>query len=423
MAMTAEQNASIKDMWGKIQGDPSAVFNAMDKYGIDAQALATATGQSMGQVGSYLTNNGAADGFGGYQQSHPYSQSNPSANSNYNNIADMPVNNYAQYQQKMSAASNDPTANLLYGGGSVSESDWNAQNARAQADKARGVTFGGGSSGGNGGSNLGMGGGSSGAGGYGPGGQFQNSSNSYGSVGGINPYLDQMAGSITNQMNDNWNRNLAPSIRSGAMAAGGFGGSRQGVVEANGLNDMNRSLGQNLSNMYGQAWQSGQQNSLQQQSINNGLNLGQQGLNNSYDLGMQGLSNNYDLGMRGNLLGQQSLDANINNSNFSNQLASANFGMNAYQTMMNQTQSGINAGTNMQNTPLDYQKYFSNSANGVGQGYGTSSGTNSGGTSGNPYTGMMGGAMMGSKLYDYYNQPNTMQFDNSVQGVNSRGNF
>ena len=58
-----------------------------------------------------------------------------------------------------------------------------------------------------------------------------------------NPYLDEMAQGITSQMNDNWSRNIAPGIRSGAMNVGGFGGSRQGVVESNALNDMNRSLG------------------------------------------------------------------------------------------------------------------------------------------------------------------------------------
>lgn len=189
-----------------------------------------------------------------------------------------------------------------------------------------------------------------------------------------NPYLKQMGVDVGQQMFDQWSRNTLPSIRSGAMAAGGFGGSRQGVVEANGLNDMNRQYGQALTGMYGQDWS-------QQQ----GRNLQQQGLNNSYDLGL-----------RSSDLGFANLDANIAQNNFGNQLASANFGMGVYNTLNNQTQSGINAGTNIQNTPLDYQKYFTNSANGVGSGYST--GTTSQTNQGNPWLGALGGAQIGNQI-------------------------
>lgn len=189
-----------------------------------------------------------------------------------------------------------------------------------------------------------------------------------------NPYLDQMAQGITSQMNDNWQRNQLPSIRSGAMAAGGFGGSRQGVVEANGLNDMNRSLGQNLANLYGSDYNNAMGRNLQQQSINN----------------------SYDLGLRSSDLGFSNLDANINQNNFNNQLSSANFGMGVYNTLNNQTQAGIQAGTNIQNTPLDYQKYFTNSANGVGSGYGTSTASQT--NTGNPWLGALGGAQIGNQI-------------------------
>ena len=207
-----------------------------------------------------------------------------------------------------------------------------------------------------------------------------------------NPYLKQMGVDVGNQMFDQWSRNTLPSIRSGAMAAGGFGGSRQGVVEANGLNDMNRQYGQALTSMYGNDWN-------QQQ----GRNLQQQGLNNSYDLGLKSndlqnrsVNNSYDLGLRSSDLGFSNLDANINQNNFNNQLASANFGMGVYNTLNNQTQAGIQAGTNIQNTPLDYQKYFTNSANGVGSGYGTSNTSQT--NQGNPWLGALGGAMMGNQI-------------------------
>ena len=176
-----------------------------------------------------------------------------------------------------------------------------------------------------------------------------------------NPYLDQMAQGITDQMNQNWERNLAPSIRSGAMAAGGFGGSRQGVVEANALNDMNRSLGQNLTNLYGTDYTNDRNRALQKYSADQG----------------------YNLGMANNNLGYANLDANIYNSNFNNQLNSAQFGLNTYNTMMGYGQQGINNATTVQNTPLTYQNYFNGQYNAGGGNGGTTTQTT--GTTSNPW--------------------------------------
>lgn len=247
--------------------------------------------------------------------------------------------------------------------------------------------------------------------------QGQSAGSNLGMGGGYNPqqnpYLGQMGRDIGSQMFDNWSRTQMPSIRSGAMAAGGFGGSRQGVVEANGMNDMNRQYGQALTSMYGNDWS-------QQQ----GRNLQQQGLNNSYDLGLRSnelqnrsVNNSYDLGLRSSDLGFANLDANINQNNFGNQMQAANFGMGVYNTLNNQTQSGINAGTNIQNTPLDYQKYFTNSANGVGSGYST--GTTSQTNQGNPLLGALGGAQIGN-AWQYPNGRNDIGIygPGRVSGVN-----
>ena len=193
-----------------------------------------------------------------------------------------------------------------------------------------------------------------------------------------NPYLDKMAQGITSHMYDNWTRNQLPSIRSGAMAAGGFGGSRQGVVEANGLNDMNRSLGQNLANMYGSDYNNSMGRNLQQQSINN----------------------SYDLGLRNSDLGFGQLDANINQQNFNNNLAGANFGMGVYGMMNGMNQQGINSGTQMQNTPLDYQKYFTNSANATGGMGGTQTGTQ--GTTSNGLSQGLGLGLAGGNFLTKY---------------------
>jgi len=195
---------------------------------------------------------------------------------------------------------------------------------------------------------------------------------------GYNPYLKQMGADITRQMTDNFNQNQLPAMRSGALAAGGFGGSRQGVIESNGLNQLNLGIGQNLTNLYGQDWTNQQNRNLTN----------------------KGLDNNYDLGLRSNDLGYANLDANINQNNFNNQLNGANFGLDVYNTMQNGNNLGLNAGNQIQQTPLDYQQYFSDAQNGIGQGYGTN--TKNKNLQGDPYTGVLGGSMMGNDLYNQY---------------------
>ena len=107
------------------------------------------------------------------------------------------------------------------------------------------------------------------------------------------------------------------------------------------------------------------------------------------------------MGLRSSDLGFANLDANINQNNFGNQMQAANFGMGVYNTLNNQTQAGIQAGTNIQNTPLDYQKYFTNSANATGGMGGTQTGTQ--GTTSNGLSqglglGLAGGDML-TKLF------------------------
>ena len=211
-------------------------------------------------------------------------------------------------------------------------------------------------------SNLGFGSGATGGGGMGGYGYQKN------------PYLDSMASNITNQVTDNWNRNLAPSIRGGAMQAGGFGGSRQGVVEANALKDVNSGLTNALTNMYGQDYQTSMGRNLQR---------------------YQG-DQSYDLGLRNNDLGFSNLDFQINQGNVNNQLAGANLGMNTWGTQQQGNQAGITAGTNIQNTPYNNWSNFNTAANNVGQGL--ASNTTNQDAQGNPILGALGGWQLGSKI-------------------------
>ena len=207
----------------------------------------------------------------------------------------------------------------------------------------------------------------------------------FGSMSGQNPYLDQMAQSMGNQLTQNYQRNVAPSISSQAMAAGGYGGSRQGVLEANALNDMQNQYASGLANLYGNSYG---------QSLNYNLGLG--GLANQ----AQSNANSYNLGMNNNALGYANLDANINQNNVQNQLAGAQFGLGLYGQDQQNAQTGINAGTTLQNTPMGYYNNFSNSANGLARGGGTSSSSSY--APGNAGT----GALAGYQLYNAWNNGN-----------------
>jgi len=182
----------------------------------------------------------------------------------------------------------------------------------------------------------------------------------------MNPYLQQMGDMMAGTMTNNWQRKVQPQIASQAVAAGGYGGSRQGVAEANSANDLNMGIGSALANLYGQGYG--------------------QGLN--YDLGQQNLG-----------LGYANLDRNINNDNLNWQMQGANFGLNIYDRLQQANQLGLQTGSQIQNTPWNYWQGFSNQANSIGQGYGTQ--TNS--TGGNPFMGALGGAQLGNQIGNWWN--------------------
>ena len=137
------------------------------------------------------------------------------------------------------------------------------------------------------------------------------------------------------------------------MAAGGFGGSRQGVVEANALNDLGRNYVSGMTNLYGGDWTNNQNRNLQN----------------------KGLDQSYDLGLRNNDLGFGQLDSSIYQNNFNNSRQSANFGLGVQDYLNKNNTAGINAGTQMQNTAADYQKYLNNAGNAAGGAGGTRIGT------------------------------------------------
>lgn len=181
-----------------------------------------------------------------------------------------------------------------------------------------------------------------------------------------NPYLEQMASTITGQVNDNLQRNIMPNISGGAQMVGGFGGSRQGVVEANALKDANTSLSNSLTGMY-------------YGDYNNSMNrqLQKYGMDQSYNLGLGQLQ----LGNRNTDLNQVQLGANLFNQ--------------GNQGMMSQGQGVYNLGLTQQQAPWQVVGGF-NSALTPYTGYGTQSMSQNGSTAGN----LFGGALAGAQLYN-----------------------
>lgn len=233
-----------------------------------------------------------------------------------------------------------------------------------------------------------------------------------------NPYLGEMANTIRQQVTDNLQRNILPGIGSAAMAAGGYGGSRQGVVEANALKDANTGLSGALSNLYGQDYNSAMSRGLQKyqgdQNYNMGLGnlgLGFQNSAQNYELGLGGLANqrygqdqNFALGM-GNLgLGYQNSLQNFYTAQRGQDMQGVQLGANLFQQgntgMQQQGQGLYNLGLTQQQAPWSVVGNYTNTVSPF-TGFGNT--TNS--TPGNAGAGALGGALVGAQLYNIFNKP------------------
>ena len=269
-----------------------------------------------------------------------------------------------------------------------------------------------------------------------------------------NPYLQGLQqASVNTAMRgygdavDMVNTSVMPGIRSGAVGAGQYGSSRQGIAEglvgqqlsrnardlgiasmdagtnlygtaygqaqdrmyntASGLNNQAFQAGDNNANRDLMAQTSNASNDLATQKFNaeqqskagmfsTDLANRQRESNANIDLAMRGQDQSYNLGLRNNDLGFGQLDANINQQNFNNQLSGANFGLSMYDRLNANNAAGINAATNIKNTPLNYFNQFSSLANQYGKA--GASGSSSTAMPGNPLVGAIGG-------YQFANSP------------------
>jgi hypothetical protein len=176
-----------------------------------------------------------------------------------------------------------------------------------------------------------------------------------GQPGQQNPYMQGMADDITRRTNENLTRNVLPAIGRGAVAAGGYGGSRQGIAEGLAMAGSQDSLSGNLANLMG---------------------------------GQFNTDRNY--GLQSDALDLSAYNANQNwmNTGQQNQLS-------FIDKMMNWNQQGITNATNVQNTPMQYWQNFSTGA----QGLGGMGGQQSNPYFGNPVMGALGGYQLGNSLF------------------------
>ena len=182
-----------------------------------------------------------------------------------------------------------------------------------------------------------------------------------------NPYLDQSNPQLQNNINAaqgdltrSYNMTAQPAYNNAMARSGSFGNEGVAQMNANGQQNLQRSLGRVASDM------------------------------RSTDYGQQKLMYQWD----------QNMDRSIYNDKFAQNNSNLQTGIGLLGTMNNYNQNNLANGTTIQNTPLNYYGQFSDKANSIGQGYGASTGMT--GSSSSPFTSALGGAQLAGSAYDKY---------------------
>lgn len=233
----------------------------------------------------------------------------------------------------------------------------------------------------------------------------------------MNPYLQDQANAITNQVNNNLQTQILPGINQGSIAAGGFGGSRQGIAQGLAIGQTNLGLSSALSNLYGNAYENDQnrsnqaamqaaqlaanekiaaRNDLTQRDLGFGqLGLGNKQADNAYNLGLMGANTNQYGAETNRALGYGGLGLQANQQNFNNALAGYNAQLNGLNSLMNWNAQGVNLANQQQQWPLQYLTGLAN----LGTSIGGMGGTQTTPYYGNPILGAIGGAQLGGNVF------------------------
>lgn len=237
-----------------------------------------------------------------------------------------------------------------------------------------------------------------------------------------NPYLSQIAGDIANTTTQNFQRNVLPSIRSGAALAGGYGGSRQGIAEGLAMSDLNNQILQANNQLFGNAYEqaAARQAALTGQLSAQDLQASLANATNS--LAGQQQANDWLLGNRGIDAQMAQAAASQANAAASRDLGFAQLERQRQQDLISNALSGVGLMTGAQGIPLQnlqgiynvgstFQGEQQNQLNAPLQnlqqysqallpwsGLGATQISTAPGGGGNPIAGAMGGAMMGGTL-------------------------
>ena len=193
---------------------------------------------------------------------------------------------------------------------------------------------------------------------------YQTGSLGFGS-GPSNPYLQNQANGIAQTATRNLQNNILPGINSGAVASGGYGGSRQGVAEGNAIGQTNQDITNATSNLYSNAYAQDQ----------------------NYNLGMGSLSNQAQANQNAFYTQQRGLDQ-------SGAQLGANLSNSGNAGLVGQGQGLYGVGTTQQQAPW---QVTNNAGNAFGQFSGLGTGTTNT-QQGSGLGAIAGGAILGSNL-------------------------
>lgn len=224
-----------------------------------------------------------------------------------------------------------------------------------------------------------------------PVGQAQPSAATFGGGGGAsgpNPYIQQQADALQQQSNQNLAQNVMPGIRSGALANGQYGGSRQAIAEGIAAGNAQAGVNAAQANLFSNGYATDQASQTQRMLGFGNLGLGFYNAGNSYNLGMGQLANNataqnqqFYTQQRGQDLQQYQLGSNLFGGGVSGQLG---VGSGQYGVGQQGYQAPLTALQNYANMLSPFS--------GLGGSQVTS------GSSGGGLSGGLGGALAGAQL-------------------------
>ncbi len=200
-------------------------------------------------------------------------------------------------------------------------------------------------------------------------------------------YLDPLFESIDAQGKQQWGQSIAPGIRYGQMAAGGFGDTRQGIAEG-------VAAGNLQTGMAGLKAQAAQQD----YALQTGQNLQQYGMELQNQLGNRQATQAYNLGLGQLALGNTTALNNLYTTSRGQDMQALALGSSLYSQgnagYLGQGQDVANIGNTLQQAPWSVL----NNASGVFSGYTGLGTTTTGQQQGSTLGSVAGGALAGAQI-------------------------